>query len=201
MDFIKLDYNDTDKMLSLIIDMYSNIENLEWMPVLPIDRLNVANLLTNSRYYYIGAFENNKLVGAGSLDFKCSNLFGVVQFPKEYNEKNLVQIGPSLVHSEYQGRGIMKEMVSHLTDLAKELKYEYIFSLAHKYSFASVYSFLHSGFNNLCDYNLKISRKDFLNLASQDYISDNAYINAERTLTQTKGDLKFPFFILVKPIK
>lgn len=108
MEIRELNENDAKQFADLIVDMYSNLENLECFTAMPYDLENVSGMIKTPRFYIIGAFVDNILVGISSLDYKCGKLIGKINFPEDCNTEKLVEVGFNIVHSGYRGRKIMQ---------------------------------------------------------------------------------------------
>ena len=67
MEIRELGEADASVLSNLFINMYENLDNIEGFVPILYDQLNVRAMLTNSRYYILGAFENNNLIGAVCL--------------------------------------------------------------------------------------------------------------------------------------
>ena len=106
----QLNIDDTQSFCNLIVNMYSDLENLEWFSPMPFDIESVKGMLEKPRFYIIGYFENNDLCGVGSLDYKCGKLIGKIDLPDECDTNKLVEFGFHMVGSKYRGKGIMKEL-------------------------------------------------------------------------------------------
>ena len=65
----QLTLEDANEFRELIIDMYSDLENLEWFSPMPSDIENVKGMIAHPRFYIIGYFEDGVLKGVGSLDY------------------------------------------------------------------------------------------------------------------------------------
>ena len=81
----KLNENDTQDFCDLIVNMYSNLENLEWFSPMPYDYDNVKSIILNPRFFVVGVFVNDKLCAVSSFDYKCGKLIGKIDFPKNCN--------------------------------------------------------------------------------------------------------------------
>ena len=97
----QLTTQNTKQFCDLILNMYSNLENLEWFSPMPFDFDNVKSMIENPRFFIVGWFENDVLCGVSSLDYKCGKLIGKVDFPKNCNTDKLVEIGFTMVHSVF----------------------------------------------------------------------------------------------------
>ena len=151
MNIRQLEDKDVIAFRELIINMYSNLENLEWFSPMPYDEENVLGMINHPRFYIIGVFDDDKLVGVSSLDYKCGKLIGKVDFPTECDTTSLVEMAFNMVHSEYRGRGIMKMMINHLLDKITADGFKWAFSKVHKDNFASSKSLEHNGFHVFAD--------------------------------------------------
>jgi len=176
----KLEKKDAVDFSNLIVDMYSHLENLEWFSPMPYDEENITNLLNNQRFYVVGAFEDEKLLGVSSLDYKCGKLIGKIDFPKECNTEKLVEFGFSMVHSDYRGKGIIKELVEHLYGKIKEDGYQWAFAKAHINNTPSNRALNKNNFKFLCQYLKPINKQEFIALSSQDFFSKIGKENAEK---------------------
>ena len=183
----KLNENDTQNFCDLIVNMYSNLENLEWFSPMPYDYGNVKSIINNPRFFVIGVFINEKLCAVSSFDYKCGKLIGKIDFPKNCNTYRLVEIGFTMVHSNFKGQGIMKKMVEYLLTKAKQDGFEWVFSKVNKYNFASSKSLIHNNFKVFTSYKKVVDKNDFISLSSQDFFSRIGKINAEKTLLKFKN--------------
>ena len=184
----KLATDDTQAFCDLIVNMYSDLENLEWFSPMPYDFDNVKSMIENPRFYIIGIFDEEKLVAVSSFDYKCGKLIGKVEFPKNCNTDKLVEIGFTMVHSAYKGQGMMKQMVKVLVDKAKQDGFEWIFSKVHKDNFASSKSLIKNGFEICSSFLKHVKKEDFIALSSQNFFSKTGKINADRTLKRFEND-------------
>lgn len=184
MEIRQLKAEDAKQFSELIVDMYSHLENLEWFSPMPYDIENVTNMIEKPRFYIVGMFDGNTLCAVSSLDYKCGKLIGKIDFPKECNTDKLVEIGFTMVHSSYKGRGIMKVMVDHLLEKIKNDGFEWAFGKVHKNNLASSTSLIRKGFEVYCDYVKPVSISDFVSLSSQEFFSKEGKENAEKTLSK-----------------
>lgn len=198
----QLTTNDTEEFCKLIVNMYSDLENLEWFSPMPYDYENVKSMIENPRFYIIGAFENDKLCAVSSFDYKCGKLIGKIDFPENCNTDKLVEIGFTMVHSEYKGNGIMKQLVEYLTTKAKADGLEWIFGKVHKNNFASSKSLMKKGFELYCPYSKPVKKDEFIHLSSQDFFSSRGKENAKTTLSknENKSEIIVDYNILLKKL-
>lgn len=198
----KLEEKDAKAFSDLIVDMYSNLENLEWFSPMPYDLENVKTMISKERFYIIGAFESDTLCGVSSLDYKCGKLIGKIELPKECNTNSLVETGFTMVHSNFRGRGIMKLMVQHLLNKLKEDGFEWAFGKVHKDNFASSKSLIKNGFEIFSPYTKPVNKEEFIALSSKDFFSSVGKQNAQKTLEKFKDsdEIIVDYNILVKKL-
>lgn len=198
----KLNDGDVNDFCELIVDMYSHLEDLEWFSPMPYDEENIRKLLNNPRFYVVGAFENNKLLGVSSLDYKCGKLIGKIQFPKDCDTNKLVEFGFSMVNSDYRGKGIIKELVEHLYNKIKNDGYEWAFAKAHINNTPSNRALIKNDFKFLCSYLKPVNKQDFISLSSQDFFSERGKENAKKTLEKFKDcdEINVCYNIVIKKL-
>ena len=198
----QLTVEDTSSFASLILDMYSNLDNLEWFSPMPFDEDNVKGMIENPRFYIIGYFKDDVLCGVGSLDYKCGKLIGKIDLPEDCNTDKLVELGFHMVGSKYRGNGIMKEMVSYLLNKIKEDGLEWAFGKVHKDNFASSKSLMKNGFEVYSDYSKPVKKEDFIFLSSQPFFSIKGKENASKTLDKNSNndDIIVDYNILIKKL-
>ena len=141
--------------------MYEHLENLEWFSPMPYDNENVLGMITSPRFYIIGAFDGDKLLGVSSLDYKCGKLIGEIEFPKQCNTNKLVEVAFNIVHSDARGQGLMSKLVEVLNAKIKQDGFEWTFSKVHVDNFASSKSLLKNGFEHYITISKKIKRNQF----------------------------------------
>ena len=188
MEIRQLTTNDVPAFCGLILNMYSHLENLEWFTPMPFDEENVKTMIEKPRFYIVGCFDDDVLCGVSSLDYKCGKLTNVINFPSECDTNKLVEIAFNMVHSDYQGNGIMKTMVSYLINKIKQNGFEWAMSKAHKNNLASLKSLQKNGFEKFCDYNKQVEIDSFKDLANQPFFSKSGKENAKRTLSKYEKD-------------
>ena len=93
-----------------------------------LDEVNYAPLY--------GAYDGDKLVGMAQLYVSQDML---EDFKKEFNlmEYKVCELGGNLVLPEYRGLGITTKLQTMEMELAKELGFDYIISMAHPNNIAS----------------------------------------------------------------
>ena len=198
----QLTLEDAKDFSNLILDMYSNLDNLEWFSPMPFDLENVKGMISHPRFYIIGYFENDILCGVGSLDYKCGKLLGKIDLPMGHNSENIVELGFHMVSSKHRGHGIMKKLVNHLLNKLNSDGYKFAFAKVHCDNFASSTSLIRNGFNIYSKYNKPVKKEDFIFLSSQEFFSKKGKENARITLEKNKDneDIIVDYNILVKEL-
>jgi len=199
----QLTLENAQEFSNLIKNMYSNLENLEWFSPMPFDLENVKGMIEHPRFYIIGYFEDDVLCGVSSLDYKCGKLIGKVDFPKDCNTDKLVEIRFTMVHSDYQGRGIMKKMVAHLLEKIKNDGFEWAFGKVHVDNLASSKSLIRNGFEIFSEYSKPVKVSEFKALSSEDFFSKKGKENAKITLSKIKDtdeNIIVNYYIIVKKL-
>jgi len=182
--------DDASAFANLIVNMYAHLENLEWFTPMPYDIESVKNIISNPRFYIIGAFIDNNLVAVSSLDYKCGKLIGKVAFPKDCNTSKLVEIGFNIVHFNLRGKKLMQILIENLLNKLKLDEYEYVFTKVHKDNIASYKSCINKGFKLYCSYQKTVDKLEFENLSNQSFFNNLGKINAEKTLKKFKNNEK-----------
>ena len=186
MEFRKLEEKDAEQFSALIVNMYSHLESLEWFTPMPYDLQNVIGMIQSPRFYIIGAFVDEKLVGVSSLDYKCGKLIGKIDFPKNCNTDKLVEIGFNLVHFDFRGHKIMQQLIDVLLEKIRQDGFEWVFTKVHKDNIASNKSCFNKGFIKWCGYIKPVDKIDFESLSSQPFFSSVGKKNAKNTLEKFK---------------
>lgn len=184
----QLTTKDTQQFCDLIVDMYSHLENLEWFSPMPFDYENVKGMIEHPRFYIVGYFDGDTLCGVGSLDYKCGKLIGKIDFPKDCDTNKLVEIGFNMVHSAHRGKGIMKQMVSHLLEKIKADGFEWAFGKVHNDNAASFKSLAKNGFEKFCHFSKPVKIEDFKSLSSEPFFSAKGKENAAITLSKIRAE-------------
>lgn len=202
MEFRQLEIKDAIDFSNLIVNMYSNLENLEWFSPMPYDFENVKSMIENPRFFILGAFKDNKLCAVNSLDYKCGKLVGKIDFPEDCNTDKLVEFGFGMVHSAFRGQGIMKQMVNKLIEKVKQDGFEWCFGKVNQNNIASLKSIIHNGFYVFNEYKKPVKKEDFIFLSSQEFFSKTGKENAKKTLEKFKdqNEIIANYYILMKKL-
>lgn len=197
----ELNINDVQDFRELIINMYSDLENLEWFSPMPYDTENVKGMIENPRFYIIGYFIDNSLVAVGSLDYKCGKLIGKIDLPEFSEPSKVVEIAFHMVHSKYKGQGIMKKLVNYLLSKIKEDNFELAFGKVHINNLASSTSLIKTGFEIYSGYSKPVKMSEFVELSNAPFFSKRGKENAKITLSKyntSEENIIVDYNILVK---
>jgi len=182
MEIKQLTQEHTQQFCDLIINMYSHLQNLEWFTPMPYDFESVKTMIEKPRFFIIGVFDKEKLCAVSSLDYKCGKLIGKVDLPSDCSLENTVEIGFNIVHSDYQGNGLMKTMVNYLLEKTKKDGFKYVMSKVHNDNRASYKSLLKNNFELYSTYKKEVDINDFKSLSNQPFFSKVGKENAQKTL-------------------
>lgn len=193
----------TQAFCDLIIDMYKHLENLEWFSPMPYDYNNVKSILENPRFFVVGVFDGDILCAVSSFDYKCGKLIGKIQFPKECNTDKLVEIGFTMVNSNYRGKKLMKTMVKYLVEEAKKQNFEWVFAKVHAFNIASEKSMLNNDFKKVLQFDKTIKVADIKDLIKSGNVNKTACKKMNDTLQKynnTNEEITVKYNIILKKI-
>ena len=200
MEFRQLIEEDAKEMSLLILDMYRHLENLEWFSPMPYDEKSIKEILANPRFFVLGVFENGKLCALSSFDFKCGKLIGQNCMPLYCSIDNTVEIGFTMVHSNYRGHGIMKKLLQHLEEQALHFNKKYVFGKVHIENMASYKSFIDCGWAEFSRYDKNVKRADFQSFLSSGLLKPSTLEKAKISLNKNSNDIIVKYAILLKKL-
>lgn len=125
----KIEKKDKEQLFKLIETVLEGLESQEYF--IPYEQWELDSMFDEVNYAPLyGAYDGDKLVGMAQLyvsqdmlkDFKIE--FGLEDY-------KVCELGGNLVLHEYRGRGITTELQTIELNLAKELGFDYIISMAH----------------------------------------------------------------------
>ena len=191
---------DAVQLSNLLIDMYQHVDSVEGFIPIPYDNLNVRCMLTDSRYYFLGAFEGDTLIGTLCLDYLCSDLLKALGLQERFKFEKIIELNFVVVHSCFRGRGVMKSLINAVFEKVQSEKFTIMFGKANKFNFATISSYLHSQFERLFDYDQQINKEDFKFIAESEHIKSYAKHSALKTLQNFEKEkyITLKFSILVK---
>ena len=131
MDFNykKIEEKDKEQLFKLIDIVLSGLPDQAHF--IPYEQWELDSMFDEVNYAPLyGAYDGEKLVGMAQLYVSQDMLD---DFKKEFDltEYKVCELGGNLVLTEYRGRGITTKLQTMEMELAKELGFDYIISMAH----------------------------------------------------------------------
>ena len=148
MEFRKVAEKDAEQLCSLIDEMNNNLPNKAWFLTMESDMDNVKQMINKERFYILGCFDGEKLVGIASLDYKNGEMLEKYKFPDWCNVKEMVEFAFSIVALEYRGKGLMFEMLQEIKKIAVSQGFKYACCTVHKDNYPSKKNLLKIGFHS-----------------------------------------------------
>jgi len=127
--FKKIEEKDKDQLFKLIDTVLSGLPNQEYF--IPYEDWEYESMFDDVNYAPLyGAYDGDKLVGMAQLYVSQDML---KDFKDEFglSEYKVCELGGNLVLPEYRGIGITTKLQTIEFELAKELGFDYIISMAH----------------------------------------------------------------------
>ena len=125
----KIEQTDKEQLFSLIDTVLKGLDDQSYF--IPYEQWELDSMFDDVNYAPLyGAYDKEKLVGMAQLYVSQEMLD---DFKKEFGlEKYRVcELGGNLVLPEYRGMGITTKLQTIELDLAKQLGFDYIISMAH----------------------------------------------------------------------
>ena len=125
----KIEEKDKDQLFNLIDIVLSGLPDQSHF--IPYEQWELDSMFDEVNYAPLyGAYDGDKLVGMAQLYVSQDMLD---DFKKEFGltEYRVCELGGNLVLPEYRGRGITTKLQTMEMELAKELGFDYIISMAH----------------------------------------------------------------------
>ena len=128
LKYKKINKEDEQQVRNLINKVLDELERKEF--IIPYEECELERLFDESYATLYGAYESEELVGMAQLHVeqdmltKYKDVLGISEF-------RVCELGGNLVLSEYKGRGIMLKLMQMQYEIAKELRFDYIMSVAH----------------------------------------------------------------------
>lgn len=129
LTYKKIDKKDSEQLYKLIDVVLGGLENPEYF--IPYEQWELDSMYDEVNYAPLyGAYDGDKLVGMAQLYVSQDMLS---DFKKEFGLENfkVCELGGNLVLPEYRGRGITTKLQTIEIELAKQLGFDYIISMAH----------------------------------------------------------------------
>ena len=125
----KIQEKDKEQLFKLIDNVLGGLENEEYF--IPYEQWELDSMFDGKNYAPLyGAYVGEKLVGMAQLYVSQDML---TDFKKEFGLENytVCELGGNLVLPEYRGNGITTKLQTIELQLARELEFDYIISMAH----------------------------------------------------------------------
>lgn len=125
----KIEEKDKEQLFKLIETVLGGLENQEYF--IPYEQWELDNIFDEKNYAPLyGAYDGEKLVGMAQLYVSQDML---ADFKKEFKleQYKVCELGGNLVLPSYRGNGITTKLQTIELELAKELGFDYIISMAH----------------------------------------------------------------------
>ena len=125
----KIEQKDKEPLFNLIDIVLNGLEDKAYF--IPYEQWEIDSIFDEKNYAPLyGAYDEEKLVGMAQLYVSQDML---EDFKKEFDltEYKVCELGGNLVLPEYRGQGITTRLQTIELNLAKELGFDYIISMAH----------------------------------------------------------------------
>ncbi len=129
LEFKKIEKKDEKQLFNLINVVLGGLPDQSHF--IPYEQWELDSMFDEENYAPLyGAYDGEKLVGMAQLYVSQDML---ADFKEEFGltEYKVCELGGNLVLPEYRGRGITTVLQTIEFNLAKELKFDYIISMAH----------------------------------------------------------------------
>ncbi len=125
----KVEEKDEKQLFSLIEEVLKKLEDPAYF--IPYEQWELDSMFDEKNYAHLyGAYDGDKLVGIAQLYVSQEMLS---DFKKEFEleDYKVCELGGNLVLSEYRNNGITSKLQTIELEIAKELGFDYIISMAH----------------------------------------------------------------------
>ncbi len=129
MEFKKVTIKDKEQVFKIVDVVLKGLENPAYF--IPYEQWELDSFFDEENYAPLyGAYDGDKLVGIAQLYVSQEML---ADFKKEFEleEFKVCELGGNLVLPEYRGKGITTQLQKIELELAKDLGFDYIISMAH----------------------------------------------------------------------
>lgn len=140
--FKEIEKKDEQQLRNLIKTVLDGLDNPKYF--IPYADWELEQLYDKTYAPLHGAYDGEKLVGMAQLYIRQD-------FLQEYidilglNDFKVCELGGNLVLPEYRGQGIMYDLIKLQADLAKDMGFDYIISMAHPDNIGSKKSLMKLG--------------------------------------------------------
>ena len=138
LTYKEINKEDEKQLRDLIKIVLDGLENPQFF--IPYEKWELEQIFDKSYAPLHGAYDGEKLVGMAQLYVK-------EDFLKEYKEIlglqsfRVCELGGNLVLPEYRGKGIMYALIKLQAELAKDMGFDYVISMAHPENFVSKFKY------------------------------------------------------------
>ena len=143
MNIKKLENDDKKALFDLINQIEDNLQDKKWW--LPINKPAKQHFFDNEWTYFLGLFDNNKLIGASALFFNEHEFGESLSYCKNVTFP-VAEIGRCMVSPNYRGHNYLQLLNSQLLKIAKEKGIKTILATIHPKNIPSQLSFAKLGF-------------------------------------------------------
>ena len=129
ISFKKIEEKDKEQLFNLIDVVLSGLSNQSHF--IPYEQWELDSMFDEKNYAPLyGAYDRDKLVGMAQLYVSQDML---KDFKDEFwlSEYKVCELGGNIVLPEYRGQGITTKLQTMEMELAKDLGFDYIISMAH----------------------------------------------------------------------
>jgi len=124
----EIEKKDEKQLRELISTVLGNLERPEFF--IPYEEWELEQIFDKNYAPLYGAYDGDKLVGMAQLYVKREMLQEFIDV-LGLNDYKVCELGGNLVLPEYRGMGIMRKLIEMQAELARELGFDYVISMAH----------------------------------------------------------------------
>lgn len=144
MLFIRqLKKENSSQLNELIFQIESSIQNKKWW--LPINETSRNHFFDEDWTYFLGLFDNDKLIGASALFFNKHEYGESLSHCKDV-KLPVAEIGRCMILPSYRGNNYLHKLNSKLLEIAKKKNISTLLATIHPENKPSQNSFLSLGF-------------------------------------------------------
>ena len=140
----KLEKDDEEKLFDLIKQIEDNLQDKKWW--LPINTISKKHFFDDEWTYFLGLFDNNKLIGASALFFNEHEFAESLSYCKK-TKLPVAEIGRCMILPIYRQNNLLYELNTRLIEIAKEKGIKTVLATIHPENIPSQTSFKKLGFN------------------------------------------------------
>ena len=139
----QLTLDDKDKLFNLIEMVEASLVDKSFW--LPIKETAKENFFNESWTIFMGAFDEDYLIGASALFLNEYEYKETINELKLQNNLKFAEIGRCMVHPKYRGKNLMYKLNKELITISTQLNVDYIVSTVHPLNIPSNKSMLKLG--------------------------------------------------------